>query len=866
MAPTITCHPPLGSIHVLDPDVSLVRFVVGIPSSDAELPNLNGVAIVDVSVWHNCTPTQEWSELGLTETTALPLLYNRPDRRYFTGVITLAETPQSKGLSKFTVKFRTNKDASWLWIRDVDGSEDGELVLPTRHPPSSSLSSYLHGASNDILVHEQAATALATHTAWEIRKRIPAAQGRASGRASCSLGKAVECIRWFAIVRHADAWFGPRHGREVFSLKEEGVMLSFLRRDGLHVTVVAVSGIEDVSTTMVSGKDGDIVICSRNEGPNSVDACVFVAVAKTCQEAIAGTMSLVRDFVRSHRNSFVDEDLQEAVLQNTDEATRLQDWYDGFAYCTWNGLGQYLSPSKIFDALTNLHERGVRLSSLIIDDNWQSVQLEPGKSDFYRQWYDFEANKEHFPGGLKELVTNIRSRFPYIQFIAVWHGIFGHWGGIAPDGNIAKAYTTRTFMRREGIFLGGGTLTAVEGADAERLYDDFYRFLAGAGVDGVKVDTQSFLDYPEHANDRLALTTAYQNAWRLASLKYFGGRAIACMAQIPQTVFYSFLRDDLPKPMVRVSDDFFPDDPSSHSWHVFCNAHNALLMQHFSLLPDWDMFQTSHQFSRFHAAARCVSGGPIYITDVPGEHDIDLIEQMTAKVPNGRLVVLRTEQLGRTVEMYSGHSEAQFLQISAKHQEAVVTAIFNLLGEPRRKLISLGCLHPNPVDETLYLFRVHSSGRVFRHDASSQDAELAIMELHLEGHDCDIITKYPVHRFQKTDVAVLGLLGKMAAAAAVLSATYTVLQETSEMQVEIHLRALGMLGVYVLANGRPLSSPVKLSIGDGAMPEVKPFIAADPFVLAFDLETMWNSSDRNHRIHCGDGRAQVIVTLMFPQA
>lgn len=80
-------------------------------------------------------------------------------------------------------------------------------------------------------------------------------------------------------------------------------------------------------------------------------------------------------------------------------------------------------------------------------------------------------------------------------------------------------------------------------------------------MDAVKVDTQSFLDYADHADDRLALITAYQDAWRLASLKYFGGRAIACMAQIPQTMYYSFLREDLPKPMVRTSDDFFPDDP-----------------------------------------------------------------------------------------------------------------------------------------------------------------------------------------------------------------------------------------------------------------------------------------------------------------
>lgn len=109
---------------------------------------------------------------------------------------------------------------------------------------------------------------------------------------------------------------------------------------------------------------------------------------------------------------------------------------------------------------------------------------------------------------MKELITNILTRFPYIRFIAVWHGIFGRWSGMAPDGNIAEAYAMRTFKRREGIFLGGGMMMTVEGCNAERLYHDFYRLLSDAVIDTVKVDTQSFLDYAEHASDRLALATA----------------------------------------------------------------------------------------------------------------------------------------------------------------------------------------------------------------------------------------------------------------------------------------------------------------------------------------------------------------------
>lgn len=85
--------------------------------------------------------------------------------------------------------------------------------------------------------------------------------------------------------------------------------------------------------------------------------------------------------------------------------------------------------------------------------------------------------------------------------------------------------------------------------------------MVDSGVTAVKTDTQSFLDYPQDADDRRNLTLPYQNAWRAAMLKHFSSKSIACMAQIPQTVFYTMMRSDMPKILMRNSDDFFPDDP-----------------------------------------------------------------------------------------------------------------------------------------------------------------------------------------------------------------------------------------------------------------------------------------------------------------
>lgn len=86
-----------------------------------------------------------------------------------------------------------------------------------------------------------------------------------------------------------------------------------------------------------------------------------------------------------------------------------------------------------------------------------------------------------------------------------------------------------------------------------------------------------------------------------------------------------------------------------------------------NILPDWDMFQTVHDYSGFHAAARCVSGGPIYITDVPGEHDVGLINQMTGLTPRGKTVIFRPSVLGKSIDQYVGYDDNSLLKVGAYH-------------------------------------------------------------------------------------------------------------------------------------------------------------------------------------------------------
>jgi hypothetical protein len=177
------------------------------------------------------------------------------------------------------------------------------------------------------------------------------------------------------------------------------------------------------------------------------------------------------------------------------------------------------------------------------------------------------------------------------------------------------------------------------------------------------------LDTFVSAKDRSDLISTYLDAWTVSTLRHFSVKAISCMSQTPQILFHSQMPQNKPPLLVRNSDDFFPEIPTSHPWHIWTNAHNALFTQHLNVIPDWDMFQTVHDYSGFHAAARCVSGGPIYITDVPGQHDLDLISQMTGPTTKGKTVIFRPSVVGKSLDHYNGYDDDNLLLVGTYHGE-----------------------------------------------------------------------------------------------------------------------------------------------------------------------------------------------------
>lgn len=281
---------------------------------------------------------------------------------------------------------------------------------------------------------------------------------------------------------------------------------------------------------------------------------------------------------------------------------------------------------------------------------------------------------------LAETVARLKEK---LDAVVVWHTLSGYWLGLQPSttrhgggddddqqddhgrrlpsSQLHYPWFSRGLLDNDPRLSQEFSVTRGIGiADAPADFFQQYhgRFLSEAcGIDGVKVDAQAVVgalrNLPpgraESFNTDNAVGLSMQKALVDSVQRSFVSAAppteqptssknsshispvIHCMAHAPElfyrlpSLYESTGRADSShrsaKPFFRASDDFYPGNPASHGPQIVACAFNSLLFQHVAL-PDWDMFQMSlhdEHYRRMHAVARCLSGGPVYISDDPDD-------------------------------------------------------------------------------------------------------------------------------------------------------------------------------------------------------------------------------------------------------
>ena len=588
------------------------------------------------------------------------------------------------------------------------------------------------------------------------------------------------------------------------------MLCSLLRKDGSVVTVAAPSP-DDVYMVLETDEQGRLVVASRTDRVTDKPLSVLVSAAGSIEESIEAVMAQARLVANQSRmvGELIPNDIK-SVFATPPATAHLDDLVDGLGYCTWNALGQDLDQEKLLRALRDLQKNGINFSTLLIDDGWQDIGPTNLSFDnpFFRGLKNFKAPTEKFPGGLGGLTSAIRAENSHIKDIGVWHALLGYWGALAKEGRIVDEYET---LDVDGMMYYNERtkLKVVSPKSVQKFYDDFYAYLAESGITFVKTDVQSLVSDLAEGSIRTDLIPAYQAAWTTAHQKRLSGKAISCMSQVPEMIWRMLIHDRTAPIVLRNSDDFFPEIPASHSWHIWANAHNALVGQHLNAILDWDMFQTSHEYGYIHAAARCLSGGPILLTDVPGDHDVDLIRQLAAPTLDGKSIALRPCSMAKSSHGFDNIDSRVLKIVNETSAGGKLLGVFNVGQTNLSVLVSASDLAAvgktswkQDADVVLFSHRTQKIVGPIRLAGSLPFSSTAhsLIQIDLGPRTCDILSGFETNRLScpkgEVQVAILGLMGKMTGAAAVISSEAKT-QGDKGIAVDVRLKALGKLGVWV---------------------------------------------------------------------
>ncbi len=486
-----------------------------------------------------------------------------------------------------------------------------------------------------------------------------------STRLSFSFGKLPALERFTACHRYEPYWMKACAGTEVRELPPD--TQSFVTRlsDGTYFLVVPLVG-ELVRFSLRGRPDGTLGLIGETGDaftPSDGGLALYVAVG-------ADPFELVRRGAES-----VAKRLGTGALRRDKPIPAA---FDDFGWCTWDAFYQEVSAENVVRGLESFRRAGITPRFLILDDGWQKVALRPTGE---KRLTGFVAN-DKFPGGLRPLVERAKKDFGIRTFI-VWHTIVGYWGGVDGDALPEYGVVEQTRQFGDGVLFHrpsfnhewwGNLVGYVPAGNAARFFDDYHTALVKEGVDGVKVDSQAMLEgLSTGQGGRIPVTLAYRRALETSVKKHFSGRLINCMSNAQET-FYGSPDSTL----LRTSMDFLPNNPESHGVHLYDNAQVGLWFGEF-MLPDWDMFQSGHAWGAYHAAARAICGGPVYVSDKPGEHDAEVVARLVCSDGS----VLRCDAPGRpTLDvLFSNPTRDDVLfKIWNRSGSAGVVGVFNARG------------------------------------------------------------------------------------------------------------------------------------------------------------------------------------------
>ncbi|MGE5394016.1 MAG: Sip1-related alpha-galactosidase [Candidatus Saccharibacteria bacterium] len=439
-------------------------------------------------------------------------------------------------------------------------------------------------------------------------------------------------------------------------------------------------------------------------------------------------------------------------------------------WCTWNSseMGKHLDEEHLLKGVATFTDNSFPLRWLLIDDGWFDQQG--------NQLNAFTPNREKFPNGFHSLTTKLKKDYG-LKYVGIWHAYNGYWNGINPDSPLGKRYQKElfTWTQNERVDVPSKSVSysfiRPTSDSLKAFYDTWHRYLLREGFDFVKVDNQLVTErmcvdtYPIDLMAQKMHEALYASVF-----KNFNGAVINCM-DMTNEAFYNFGRSAV----ARTVEDYFPErdggvgyklEKGGAAAHVLMALYNSLYFGQM-VYTDFDMFESDNTYAAFHAAARAISGGPVYVTDLPGHQKFDVLWPLIDG--SGRIIRAdRPSQLTRDCLLQLQDNKP--LKAFSFAGKAGLLAVFNAADADQVE----GTISPSDI--------MGLKGESFAvHEFYS--GELTVMKkeevkkVSLNRMDNEYYTIVPI----ENGVALIGLVNKYNAPKTILSS------EIKKKRIEVHL-------------------------------------------------------------------------------
>lgn len=543
--------------------------------------------------------------------------------------------------------------------------------------------------------------------------------------------------RYVALCRRNAYWLRPVFGGPGDALPSDAVLVLW-QRDGDYGLLLPLLGARQRTTLRGSGEAFELHVDGHDgKAEESGDALLLTARGGDPLALLDAAFSAAARVLQTFRPR---------------QEKPIPAMADLLGWCTWDAFYRHVSAEKVRAGLESWREAGLVPPLLLLDDGWQQTHEDKLSS--------FAANSTTFPAGLAELTRTAREDYG-VRCVAAWVALTGYWCGIDPASGLGARYRL-SHHRVAGALPWEPTterdVSIVHPSDAHRFFDDWFEALRRQGVQAVKVDNQAALwQLAGPPLERANACRATQRAVQAAAALCFGGNQLSCMGQSIDAGGQA-----LGPQLVRNSEDYHPERKDGQQRHVLENAYNALWTSAFGL-PDWDMFQSHGEAAGFHAAARAICGGPIYLSDRPGEQDMVVVRSLCTS--DGK--TLRCDDAARPTAdclFEDCGRERKLLKLANRARGLGVLGLFHCRegvdAQDRDSIEDRFRVSDLPgLDGRLFAVYLRNRGELRLLDRRH------VWRLELPWRGFEIATLAPV----ESDVAALGLLDKLVGAAALQS-------------------------------------------------------------------------------------------------